>query len=81
MSEQKQHCCLELAQRLGQLGHNEAYISPEFWEQNAPRGWYPGATGPGYYTVVDDYDPRYGGRWTIEYQPLAQCPCCGAALA
>jgi hypothetical protein len=80
MPEETQHCCPELARNLGQLGPNEAYISPEAWEQNGPRDWYPAATGPGYYTVEDIYDARFGGHWTIEFRPLERCPYCRANL-
>ena len=77
---EKQHCCEDLASKLGKPDSNVAYISPESWEQYAKAGWFPGANEPGYYTLEDRYDPRYGGRWTIVDIPMAQCPFCKVDL-
>jgi hypothetical protein len=78
--ETTQHCCPELARNLGQPDQNIVHISPERWQPYADAGWYPGASGPGYYAVELRYDPRFGGRNIIDHTPLAQCPYCGASL-
>jgi hypothetical protein len=80
MPEEKQHCCAELASKLGRPDYSEIYISPADWERYAPAGWYPGSTGPGYHEVETIYEDRNGGRYTTTCHPLTQCPYCGAHL-
>jgi len=90
------HCCQQLADALGNhdVRPTPAYISPERWAGPWQRvGWYPGATGPGYYLIhdLDDADcsnptetihaPTPPGSWDqpkIEYRPMTKCPYCGA---
>ena len=84
------HCCKELAQNLGrhEIRPTPAYISSEEWDGRRRRaGWYPGATGPGYYLIHDLDETEQvttpGGVFTqpkIEYRRLETCPYCGKQI-
>lgn len=86
-----EHCCIELAQRLGRGNTypKPAYISPEAWGQHGRHDWwFPGATGPGYYWIVelDEMEQVATPVGTmmqskLQYQPMENCPFCGAKLA
>lgn len=84
----REHCCEELAGRLGKGNEypKPAYISPEDWEKKGRlEWWYPGADGPGYYEIYllnnETVDlPTPIGMVTapaIEYRRMMECPYCG----
>lgn len=79
-------CCQRMAANLGQPDSPEApaYISPTVWQfceqRKATASSYPGATGPGWYTIANLGHDYQKDLPMIEFQPLAACPYCGAAL-
>lgn len=69
------------------VGHRDvpcAYISAALWAQRPHDHWYPpGADGPGYYSIVDDWSTpsRYDGSLpSVRFERVDRCPSCGQAL-
>jgi hypothetical protein len=91
MTQTTNHCCQQLARTLGNhdLQPTPAYLSPEDWNSGRRRaGWYPGASGPGYYQIVELPEMEHVTtprgvhlQHRIQYQPLATCPFCNTDLS
>ncbi len=73
------HCCTKLSDNLGNhdIQPTPAYISQEDWGSGRrSAGWYPGATGPGYY-FIHGLASVTAAFSDIEYRKMLTCPYCG----
>lgn len=82
------YCCKQMDQSVSTPwpGGVHAHLSSDVWVEYGSYGWYPGATGPGFYEVIHHGEdlscPLPGGGYAdiLEYCKVMTCPFCGESL-